>query len=292
VTIDPNDPFAAFDNDLDKPAHAGFYDRVGDATPAKADSRPTYPCERCAGSGEFRGYSGRVLGPCHACKGKGSFLQPREYRVAARAKAGARKAARIEAEQGDFEALHPGLIEALRGAAKWSEFAASLVEAFGKYGNLTDNQTAAAERLRAKLDTRKAERAVEREASKVEVDLAGIVNLFATARKTGLKAPRYLAEGVSLSLAADHGKNPGAIYVKGIEDGEYYGKVLGGVFSPVRATPDSVRDALKVIAANPKDAAVRYGRLTGRCSCCGRKLTDPVSVANGIGPICEAGWGL
>lgn len=31
---------------------------------------------------------------------------------------------------------------------------------------------------------------------------------------------------------------------------------------------------------------------TGRCSCCGRELTDPTRVAMGIGPICAEKWGF
>jgi hypothetical protein len=40
------------------------------------------------------------------------------------------------------------------------------------------------------------------------------------------------------------------------------------------------------IEADPQGAAAEDGLRTGRCSCCGRELTDPVSIAMGIGPIC------
>lgn len=33
--------------------------------------------------------------------------------------------------------------------------------------------------------------------------------------------------------------------------------------------------------------AQRLGKKTGRCQICHRKLSDPVSVERGIGPICE-----
>jgi hypothetical protein len=36
---------------------------------------------------------------------------------------------------------------------------------------------------------------------------------------------------------------------------------------------------------------VRYGRATGNCSCCGRELTDPASIAAGIGPVCAEKYG-
>ena len=38
------------------------------------------------------------------------------------------------------------------------------------------------------------------------------------------------------------------------------------------------------------DQAKAYGRATGVCVCCGRDLSDPVSVEAGIGPVCEARW--
>jgi hypothetical protein len=37
---------------------------------------------------------------------------------------------------------------------------------------------------------------------------------------------------------------------------------------------------------------VAYGRATGSCSCCGRELTDPVSIEAGIGPICAGRFGF
>ncbi|OEJ20902.1 DUF6011 domain-containing protein [Streptomyces subrutilus] len=35
-----------------------------------------------------------------------------------------------------------------------------------------------------------------------------------------------------------------------------------------------------------KEAAEAYGKEHGLCAACGRLLTDPVSVARGIGPVC------
>jgi hypothetical protein len=33
-----------------------------------------------------------------------------------------------------------------------------------------------------------------------------------------------------------------------------------------------------------------FGMTTGNCCMCGRELTDPVSVAQGIGPVCLRSW--
>lgn len=50
---------------------------------------------------------------------------------------------------------------------------------------------------------------------------------------------------------------------------------------------------LQEIAKDPQQAMKRYGLELGRCGHCGRTLTDPESIAAGIGPICagKMGWG-
>lgn len=47
------------------------------------------------------------------------------------------------------------------------------------------------------------------------------------------------------------------------------------------------------IAANPEEAALRYGKESGVCGVCRSPLTNENSLARGIGPICagKTGWG-
>mgnify|MGYP000037535516 CR=1 FL=1 len=40
------------------------------------------------------------------------------------------------------------------------------------------------------------------------------------------------------------------------------------------------------ISTDPRTHILNYGLETGECSICGRKLTDPISIKKGIGPIC------
>ena len=56
-----------------------------------------------------------------------------------------------------------------------------------------------------------------------------------------------------------------------------------------KATTENLRS----IAHDPVAAARNHGHSTGNCSACGRFLSDPVSVAQGVGPICfeNYGWG-
>jgi hypothetical protein len=44
--------------------------------------------------------------------------------------------------------------------------------------------------------------------------------------------------------------------------------------------------------SDPLAYAVAYGRETGSCSCCGRELSDPISVERGVGPVCLANYRL
>lgn len=50
--------------------------------------------------------------------------------------------------------------------------------------------------------------------------------------------------------------------------------------------------AVQSAAANPLAAAKMYGQNTGSCSCCGRQLTNALSIELGIGPICREKFGL
>lgn len=49
---------------------------------------------------------------------------------------------------------------------------------------------------------------------------------------------------------------------------------------------------LRLLNIDPKAASMAYGRLIGACGCCGKTLTNPESLALGIGPVCAQnnGW--
>ena len=71
---------------------------------------------------------------------------------------------------------------------------------------------------------------------------------------------------------------------------KYLGKVtLAGCDSRLS---DTVKDTIMAAASDPLSAAIKYGKVSGECSCCGRELTDPNSIERGIGPICvtKFGW--
>ena len=50
--------------------------------------------------------------------------------------------------------------------------------------------------------------------------------------------------------------------------------------------------AVQDAATDPYSAAKLYGQNTGSCSCCGRELTNSLSIELGIGPVCREKFGL
>jgi len=178
------------------------------------------------------------------------------------------------------------IINGLQAAAKWSDFAASMLWTHRTKGRLSPAQWQVCETMLTKLIANAKAKAAETKA----VDASRIELLLLTAKGSKLKHPKFRADGLTFSLASATSRNAGAVYVKAGD--VYAGKIMGGVFSPTRDAAAGTGETVARIAADPKGAAVEYGRLTGQCSCCGRTLSDPASVELGIGPICADKWGL
>lgn len=252
---------------------------------------PTFPCESCGGTGVYRGTRvHQERSECFACKGKGYFMTSEKDRRAKRAKAAARKSNKVDT----FIAQNAALVEGLRALSSWNDFARSMLEQVMAKGSLSPAQIAAAERQIAKGAARDAERAkarAEREANAPRVDMQPILAMFETARASGLKRLAFVAGGLRISPAPAHGANAGHLYVKAGDS--YQGKVKpdGRFLAVGSALPDTLEKLLE-IAANPSEQARDYGKRTGKCCCCGRELTDPASIAAGIGPVCASNWGL
>lgn len=131
------------------------------------------------------------------------------------------------------------------------------------------------------------------------VGLSRIFAMFETA-KAGLKRPAIrlaneAGQHLHLSLAGAASKNAGFVYVKADSGFEatYYGKISPeGRFFKVGSCPATVEPLLQSFANDPEGIATKYGRLTGCCSFCGRKLTDKRSTVVGYGPVCAEKFGL
>ncbi len=133
-------------------------------------------------------------------------------------------------------------------------------------------------------------------------DLTAAIALFDKA-KQHLKYPKVVIQAgdviAKLSVAGDNAKQPGAINVTS-RDGSYgdrlwYGRITkDGAFHPGKDAgriPNLV-EYLKAFAKEPATIAAAYGKLTGHCAFCLRKLDDERSVAVGYGPICAKRWDL
>lgn len=254
------------------------------------DNREKFPCIKCSGTGRVSGgFVNRWEGKCYACGGKGYFLTSPQQRAKGRAQAKRAKDIRQEDNIEKYRNSHPAEVAFLEANFKWSGFYADMLENIRKYRSLTERQLAAVRNGMAKAEERKVEKA-EREANAPVLDLTRINEMFSSAGEH-LKKPALRVGNVRISVAPANGKNAGYLYVK--VDGEYAGKISpAGKLLAVRSAPADLEPTLVGIASDPIGKLVEHGRLTGSCACCGRELTDPVSVARGIGPICADNWGL
>jgi len=55
----------------------------------------------------------------------------------------------------------------------------------------------------------------------------------------------------------------------------------------VNRNASTFAELLEYVGKYPDMCREDFGRLTGKCGCCGRTLTDPESVRLGIGPDCR-----
>ena len=135
-----------------------------------------------------------------------------------------------------------------------------------------------------------------------QLNVNGLSRIFAMfdKAKVALKRPAIrlaneAGQHLHLSLAGAASKNAGFVYVKSDSgfDSPYYGKISPeGRFFGINSCPPSVQPLLQSFANDPEGIATKYGRLTGCCCFCGRKLTDNRSTEMGYGPVCAHKFGL
>lgn len=248
-------------------------------------------CPKCNGSGvRHYGYVNYKSYPCGWCKQTGKVSDKREANIARAKQADATRQRNLDARREAFRAENEELIAFLYANADWSDFYRSIRDQFFDKGTLSDKQLDAVKRGMAKAEARKAEKQTKRMEAAPEINISAIEALFETARESGLKRLAFRTDRLTVSPAPANGRNAGALYVK--DNGEYAGKIVEGKFLALRETAADVSEKLIELAADPAGVARMYGKQTGVCCCCGRELTDPASVAAGIGPICADNWGL
>lgn len=111
--------------------------------------------------------------------------------------------------------------------------------------------------------------------------MTNLYEQFSAARKAGYKQAVLRTENLKFKLSPAGN----AIYITLTKDGTYIGKQTEFaliIYSQWRSYTEEVIGILN----SPADAAIKYGRKTGECAICGRRLDNKQSVAMGIGPIC------
>lgn len=256
------------------------------------------PCPKGCRNGRFISYAGRDCGPCHHCKGRGyvEFRTSPEARQAVRERSAARKQSLAEESFGRFKRDNPAEADWIVAEAPRFDFARSMKEAVEKYGELTERQIDAIRRCMAKNAAR-AEAQAQTAAIVGQIDVTNLNAAFDRAKANGAKKASLRAGTVIFSLAPATGTNPGALYVKRTEGNVYLGKITGPTFKPsFSCTPADVQ-SIQSAAVDPLETALQYARDNkgpnghGICAICGAELTNPESIARGIGPICAGKFG-
>ncbi len=136
--------------------------------------------------------------------------------------------------------------------------------------------------------------------------MKGLIALFETA-KQHLKYPAIslqLPDGqpVTLKISGSKSKTPG--YVQVSDGGPFGANKWFGRVSPEGAweksklvendagLSTSIHALLVGMSRNPAQTAADYGKLTGRCCFCNKKLEDEKSTSVGYGPVCAKNYGL
>lgn len=254
-------------------------------------------CPKCKGKGRFivsGGYGGmpRDLGPCFPCGGSGSVTPEKAKSMRARVKGKQTQANNEQARRDALNAKVAAFSEKNRELLTYctrvlNDFTANCMYKLATTGEMTPPQVAA---IRRSLE-QKADRDREQARHVAETAPAG-----AGLDLSKVPAGRYAVPSgdtrlkVLIRKPAASEKWAGFVFVS---DAAQYGqRQKYGMQAPGKTYNGKIEDELRAIAADPKAAAVAYGKLTGTCSICGRPLENAESVERGIGPICakKEGW--
>ena len=252
-------------------------------------------CKKCSGTGKWTSYSGYTTRTCFACKGVGfhEFKTDSATRAKARERSVVVKASKEEDRLTAFAMEHDAEYVWIMASAPTFSFAQNMLDAIKKYGSLTERQLASVQKCiisNAERAMNKALEQAQRVETAPEVNLGALADAFNSALSKGNKHPRLRLDSFVFTPAPMSGKNGGAIYIK--EDGQYLGKVIGNKFLKVRECSQEQEQRIIEASVDPKGFAIKYGRMLGACSVCGKTLKDPESIEMGIGPICagKMGW--
>ena len=196
------------------------------------------------------------------------------------------------AGEASWEDSHKNEIEFLKSVASWSGFAASLIETIDRTHQLSPNQLTATRSMMDKMAVKAAKQSSDGIKLAAKVEGSPLADAFIRASGDGQRYVRLTLGEITIAPAGVGSRNQGWLYVK--ENREYRGKIdPAGIFYPAGGElSDAVLDTVADMIKDPAVAAKAHGLATGQCCCCGRTLTNPESIALGIGPICGGRWGF
>lgn len=172
--------------------------------------------------------------------------------------------------------------------AATNDFAHSLLDQWKRKGELSVRQIGAVMKILRRTK-------VPRE--QLFIDDANLYGILYKAVENGVRRPALRLSVYKFKLASDEGHNKGAIWVTSSRrdaGGEafFFGKIKDGVFYPSENCIKEDYESIKQTAENPFEEATLFGKRTGMCCVCGRKLTNEESINKMIGPICAERFGL
>lgn len=239
------------------------------------------PCPRCRATGRAFG------GVCFRCNGT-------KYVSAASVKRGASDAAkRLEAERALVDRISQFSVEHAEvmgycGRVQ-NDFTANCLRQLKNEGTMSQGRLDAIYKSLKQASDAKAAREVAAP-SMAGAGFEKLITGFEHAAAAGRKRPKMICGEYVFKLATAVSNNPGFLYV--YKDRAYMGKIspAGKLIASHDASATTIAEITE-IGRDPFAAAVSHGRLTGKCSICGRELTDPKSIAAAIGPTCAKGMG-
>lgn len=204
--------------------------------------------------------------------------------------------ARRETERRGADAQQAFILRGLRGRLSDADqrFADSLLGGFAKWGSFTPNQKPYVEKLIARASGQEPKEIIK------TIPAPVVWNFFKTAFGV-LKHPKVDLGPVVFAFRGAYRRYPERILLRdaqGAPLGEitYSAAEAEGVFRHVGGQNEETRASIErlVLAFNKDPIALitKAGKTSGRCALCRKELTDPESVARGIGPICIKNWNV
>jgi len=178
-----------------------------------------------------------------------------------------------------------------------SNFANSVITQLERKGDLSEKQWGCIAKIVGQVENPPAKPDFLSKSTKV-ASMSGVVALMNKVKgfpKLWFKLP--CGADLCIYKATDRSKYAGQLQLTGGAYGSaYYGRITqeGELFAypEGKAIEKELTDLLGRLGANPSEVASEYGKLTGTCSFCHRKLSDERSKEVGYGATCASNYDL